>query len=163
MSITCTFQQINKDYNSTRSAADSSAAYSCNVRDGCGVITPVLEIVDSMSFNPADYTHVYIPSFHRTYWITEAKFINRKWVVTGQVDVLITYKNAILGSTQYVLRSSSEYDTLVTDNLVYRKCKTKFSYHYQPTNFVDPANIGSGGCFVVGVVGKESSSGMVTY
>ena len=163
MAISVTFYRIAKRVNSTRRTETASGAYSCNIRDGCGVLYPEIEILDSMSFNPSTFTHFEIPAFGRLYWITEAKFLNRKWFVTGKVDVLATYKAQILASTHFVLRSSSEYDTKLTDDLVYRKCETKMSVSVGSTGLGSPSDVGSGGSFVVGVVGIDSSAGMVTY
>lgn len=164
MAIAVTFLLIVKRYNSTDSQSDDAVTYeNCNIRDGCGILNPEIEVLDSMSFNPSGYTHMYIPAFGRTYWITEAKFMNRKWFVSGKVDVLITYKNWILNSSHFVLRSSSEFDTKITDDLVYRKCETKMSVSVGNTGLGSPTDVGSGGSFVVGVVGNDSSAGMVTY
>ena len=163
MSISVTFMTIYKKYNSTLSTPESSKAYECNIRDGCGVLYPEVEILDSMNFNPAMYTHMYIPAFGRTYWITEAKFLNRKWFISGKVDVLISYKSDILVSNHFVLRSSSEYDTKLIDDLVYRKCETKMAVTVGSTNLGSPSDVSSGGSFVVGVVGNDSSAGMITY
>lgn len=46
--------------------------------------------------NPSIYNYMYIPLFHRYYYITDITSIrNNLWRITGSVDVLMTYSNEI--------------------------------------------------------------------
>lgn len=165
MAVAVNFYNIKKMINSTAApaAGDGVMDVSCNVRDGCGILNPVLELLLPQSLtNIALINYAYIAAFNRYYWVDEAKYINRKWVFSMHVDVLGTYKAAIGAASRFVYRAQSEVDPMIIDDAVYRKCLTKTSITQTTTGLIPPTNL-ENGTFIVGIVGRDDAPGMVSY
>ena len=59
MSISITFySNFQKKDNSTLIPSGSGSVYSCTLKDGCGIIDPVIEI-DMGSISPASFNYAY--------------------------------------------------------------------------------------------------------
>ena len=72
------------------------------------VINPYLEIAGT---NLSQYNYMYIPDFHRYYFIKDVKNIYQNiWGVTAHVDVLYTYAGAIKQNKAVVDRTASGSD-----------------------------------------------------
>ena len=163
MAVTVNFYNASKAKNSTKIPTGAAASYACNVRDGCGVLHPVLELVDSgNTLNPSGWNMAGIPTYGRYYWIRECEYRNHKWIIYLDVDPLATYKTAIGALNRYVLRSSAESDPYVTDNLMVRKALTKYAVTSANTGLISPSELNSG-MFVVGILNGSVSTGMVSY
>ena len=153
------------------------------------VISPVVVLgSDDKTFQPL-YNYAYIPNLHRFYFIDDIVWKDGLWNVYLRVDTLATYKTAIRKSTQYVIRSSSNYDTNITDTfyktkeltLLDRVAVSKYngisddgtknvsykqfmSGSLQSTTYTDTNHFAKGissGKFVLGVVGNNATG--VTY
>ena len=163
MAVTVNFYTASKAKNSTKVPSGAAASYACNVRDGCGVLHPVLELVDSgNTLNPSAWNMAGIPTYGRYYWIKECEYRNHKWIIYLDVDPLSTYKSEIGSLSRYILRSASEQDPNITDNLMVRKAIPRFSITSSTTGLISPAEM-TNGMFVVGVLNNAASGGMVSY
>lgn len=59
---------------------------------------------------------MYIPEFDRYYFINDiASLHNNIWRISGHVDVLETYKTAILSNSAVIKRQESMYNTYLND------------------------------------------------
>lgn len=144
--------------------------FSCKLKAPCSIMQPVLQ------FNFADvyknslyYTnYAYIPDFHRYYYVTNWTYNGALAECTLKVDVLASFKTDITSSSQYVLRSASDYDGYIKDTKypVKAAAPTIVAGLYQE-NPLQPPTIGGvqlTGCFVLGIISDEPSiTGCVSY
>ena len=65
------------------------------------------------------FNYVYIPIFNRYYYVTDITSIkNKLWQMSLTVDVLMTYKEALLSCTGYIDRNENEYNGLIPDGMI---------------------------------------------
>ena len=65
------------------------------------------------------FNYVYIPIFNRYYYVTDITSIkNKLWQMSLTVDVLMTYKEALLACTGYIDRNENEYNGLIPDSMI---------------------------------------------
>ena len=160
------FTTFLKRQNSTAVPTFSADANECRLKAPCSVLHPVLELyaVDITVYESVIRTnYAYIPEFHRYYHISNWSFDDNLLICTLEVDVLATYKTAIKGSTQYVLRSSMQYDVNVPDAKYPIKTTAPTRSLGSIQNPLQPA-ASDYGCFVVGILNnRQSLTGCITY
>lgn len=103
MSISVIFSNDSKRENSTKQLS-MNISHNCNFKNGCSMLNPtlLLELYDDAF---PDYTAFKIGN--RYFNVTNIQSVrNNLFEITGKVDVLATYKQQILASTQYVSYSS---------------------------------------------------------
>ena len=88
----------------------------CSIKDVSSIINPYIEIAENLSVAP-QWNYCYIPAYNRYYWIVEWTWERGFWSAELSVDVLASYRENILDSTLYVLRSASNYDGNIIDKL----------------------------------------------
>ena len=64
------------------------------------------------------YNFCYIPDFNRYYFINDFRIIGRTILLSMHVDVLYTYRGAVLNSQCIAERSSSNYELMLEDTAV---------------------------------------------
>lgn len=122
----------------------------CSIKDVSSIINPYIEIADNLSVAPA-WNYCYIPAYNRYYWIIEWTWERGFWSAELSVDVLASYRENILDSTLYVLRSASNYDGNIIDKLYPTKIDNELIRVPLPQPWsvdVIPIN----GTFVIGVI-----------
>lgn len=113
----------NKKLNSTDRPTTSSAGaqrYSCLFLDSQSVMNPVVIIEDTkgMSEEMTTYNYAYIPKLMRYYFVSNCVVVdNSRFCYYLQVDVLASFREDILASTQYVLRSTNTYNDYIMDTM----------------------------------------------
>ncbi len=97
------------------------------LKEGCNVGEPVLKI----NYNPSlvNYNYCYIPEFGRYYYFVAPPTvtIGQEMIINLHVDVRKTYPNAIRNCTAHVIRSSSNYDVMIPDNMIINKVNNKIT------------------------------------
>lgn len=137
---------------------------SCELKDDTSVLNPVLifspSFLPTPAINPVSlYNYALINNFQRYYFITDWQYILGRWQATLRVDVLASYKSAIGGMQEYVVRSASSYNNNITDTYYPTLPKTT-----QITQRIEsPFN--STGVFVVGIISNDNANtlGAVNY
>ena len=88
----------------------------CDIYDSCDLYNPTL-IVKSNSVISSNY--LYIPNFNRYYFITD-KNLDKAGitVINCECDVLMSFKNDILNSTQLVIRSADTSNEKVKNSKI---------------------------------------------
>lgn len=87
--------------------------------DSLNVLTPTLllnintDISECIKFN-----YVYIPKTTRFYFITNISTVGGLIAIDCKVDVLMSFASDILNSSQYVVRSESDINGMLVDNLL---------------------------------------------
>lgn len=126
MNITL-YSSFYKRHNSTKlppvDPGLSAVTYNCYLLDATSITNPVITIEREAIERPFVYTfnYAYISDFNRYYFIDDITSVNNLWVFRMSVDVLASYKSAILSSSQYVVRSSSASDDNIVDSMYITK------------------------------------------
>jgi len=95
-------------------ALTSGGSYSCTLKDTTSVLNPVLILKTS---DPVyNYNYLYIQEFGRYYFINDIRSVNNNvWEISAHVDVLETYKTAILANNAVVKRQQNIYNLYLDD------------------------------------------------
>ena len=92
----------------------AGGTYSCTLKDTTSILNPVLIIRTSDAVY--NYNYLYIAEFQRYYFINDIKSVNNNvWEISAHVDVLETYKTAILANEAVIKRQSLKYNTYLND------------------------------------------------
>lgn len=128
-----------------------------NIFEPCEILAPVL-IISPNNYN-INYNYVKIPEFERYYFIKSWEFSGGRYYATCAVDVLASHKTQIGETTQYVLRSASEFNEYVIDTKYPQLARPVRKYIALST----PFKKFNSGNIVVGIIGGESSGTGVSY
>ena len=159
--------KFDKKVNSTLlpSASTPSVTLQCNVKTASSIINPVIELKE----NPIEYNYCYIEKFNRYYFISDIVYGIGTWIVSLNVDVLASFRSDILNSSQYILRSASNYNGDILDTMYGTKASgsNNYSVASASNNVVDPDYSISipnyfnkefeDGVFIIGVISNNSS------
>lgn len=151
------FNYAKKDNSTARPATSSGTKYSCAVKTGSSIITPVIEIsVDSL---PA-YNYAYIGNFKRWYFITNITYERGIWVLSLTCDVLASYREEIGTTRMFFERSSNRQQTALKDTLFPVTGNSQIN-----RNVFEYGNLMtfSSGTICVTVLSEASASGLSTY
>lgn len=147
------FYKINKKVNSTLIPSGSGTKVNVVLKSPSSIINPRFELNQYLDVN-----YCYVAEFNRYYFINEIRYENPLWVYSCNVDVLASFKAEIGASTKYVLRSASNYDLTIRDNLYPNKASFTNS-----VSTINPAIPFNSGYVVVGVLGNNSNNNGITY
>ena len=88
-----------------------------SLKKDCSILKPVLHVGTSQaSGNIFDYNYMYIAQFNRYYFIDDIVSVGQnRWEVSGHIDVLETYKNAILQQSAVIKRQEKLYNLYLND------------------------------------------------
>lgn len=172
MSFTLNLLTFTKRENSTKvpTQAQINAGYitQCYILDMTSVMEPTLRL--QMPSNPVGYNYAYMPDFGRYYHITDWSSDKDFWYATCTCDVLATYKSQIGASSEYVLRSASDYNTNILDELYPVTADISFKKGTFTAPGVSPENTEwipwpQYGTYIIGVVNNSTTikTGAVTY
>lgn len=158
MSFYIEFFRIAKKKNSTYVPDISTAvkAVNCTIKEGTGVLNPVITIADSSaSFNPSYWNYCRISSFGRYYWVSDWKNEDNLWTAQLKVDVLATYKGTIKDYNYYVVRSSTSFDGGIADALYPKKPQVNRQTVTGEPLWQIEQGFDVAGSYVVGIVNKQ--------
>lgn len=156
--MNATFYVFPKRSNSTKQPS-SGTDYNIEVKAPCNIINPEIKIASNA--NPTGYNYCYIPTWGRYYWVKNWTYSNSLWTASLAVDALASYRDQIGSSTEYVVRSSAQYDGTISDSLYPAKATVQSVTKAFQGGFAETI---SGGFFVIGFIAKAANSiGAVTY
>lgn len=155
------------------SASVPSVTYSCTARESVSVVNPIILIED-----PNDaligYNYAYIADWgKRYYFISDMILVNNHlYELHLSIDVLATYRTDIRNSSQFVMRSASNYNTNLIDTMYDMEgrkqsgAKSFFgTVKSLPAGLLTHSNYFNtditGGYFIIGVIGDNGTG--VTY
>ena len=118
--------------------------------------------------DPSDvpgYNYAYIPSLSRYYFITDWYYTRGFWNAALAVDVLASNRDDILSSTQYVARSTSNFDSALIDTSYPATGNAKHDTRGMSPSVMWGGDISTNtGTIVLGVICSDTDSiGAVTY
>ena len=120
MAVPIYLYKFTKKLNSTSTPAVTVVpdAYNCVFLDAQSIMNPVIEIEDTalIGTEMMEYTYAYISTLSRYYFISNIVLVdNIRYTYYLQVDVLGSFKEDILNSRQYILRSTDHYNDYLID------------------------------------------------
>lgn len=141
---------------------------SVKLKSPCSVLQPVIELSwqPSSQATLAQVNYVYIPDFSRYYFVVKTVFNGTLADIYLKVDALASWKTAITGTSQYVLRSASNWNGAIKDTQYPLKAVLPDHsgvYGTQNPNPFQPSGNNTLGSFVVGVIQKGCPFGTVSY
>lgn len=90
--------------------------FSVTLKEGTSILRPVLILASTSQAPITGYNYMYISDFGRYYFIDDVKSIhNNMWEVSAHVDVLETYKTAILANSAVIRRQTAQYNLYLDD------------------------------------------------
>ena len=153
-----TFYVFAKRSNSTKRPSGGTD-YNIEVKAPCNIINPEIKIASNA--NPTGYNYCYIPTWGRYYWVKNWTYYNSLWTASLVVDALASYRDQIGSSTEYVVRSSAQYDGTISDSLYPAKATVQSVTNAFQGGFAETIREGF---FVIGFIAKVANSiGAVTY
>ena len=152
------FYQFAKRTNSTK-RPDGGQEFGIDLKAPCNIIDPEIKIATQN--DPTGYNYCYLPTFSRYYWVKNWTYANGLWAASLTVDTLASYRDQIGNSTEYVTRSSAQYDGTISDGLYPASAKVQSVTIAFQGGFAETI---SGGFFVIGFIAKAANSiGAITY
>lgn len=93
----------------TKSVTDIATATG-NLREGCNILDPVIEIESSLEADILGrVNYAYIDEFHRYYYVTDISLdVTGLWLFSMHVDVLMSYATEIRQQNAIVARQEKE-------------------------------------------------------
>lgn len=151
--------KVTKEVNSTyKPSIIESDFLEVQLKDCTSLLTPTFEIYNTDITGLSEVNYVVAKEFNRCYWITNITFTSNNIAeLECKEDVLATYREQILNSTQFVMRSESEYSNAYTDPVLPMQAFVEESYSTQTIKEFKK------GFFVLGVGGGESLLGTNFY
>ena len=88
-----------------------------SLKKDCSILKPILHLGTSqVSGNIFEYNYMKIPQFNRYYFIDDIVSIGQnRWEISGHIDVLETYKSAILAQDAVIKRQEKLYNLYLND------------------------------------------------
>lgn len=163
------YSGFSKDVNSTkRPSTEASTVSNCTIFEPCSILHPAFILSPVGGDNVYRYvTYCYVPSWARYYWVTDREYIDGRFIIKCDIDVMATYKTEIGLTTQFVVRSASQSNAKITDTAYPLNGdigESVLSYSNLTAPFTDTISSGS---FIVGIVGEADSNvasfGAVNY
>lgn len=137
---------------------------SVQLKDSTGIMNPILLInpnnaAFSTPFVPSGFNYAHIPSFGRYYFVNDWTWRNGLWECSLAVDVLASFKTSIGAMSEYVLRSSSQFETSISD--ITYPVTTNYAVTRAPVDL----NLDMVGFYVLGIISNSSavSEGAISY
>lgn len=153
-----TFYQFAKRTNSTMRPSGGKG-FGIDLKAPCNIIDPEIKIATQS--DPTWYNYCYLPTFSRYYWVKNWTYSDGLWTASLTVDTLASYRDQIGNSTEYVTRSSAQYDGTISDGLYPASAKVQSVTTAFQGGFAETI---SGGFFVIGLIAKAANSiGAITY
>ena len=147
MSIKANFYRFTKQVDSTERPTGSGTELDIVLKDAVTITAPVIQLAKTSHF----YNYCFIPYFDRYYFVQTTTILSNDLVEYSlSEDVLATWKNEILASSCYVLRSASDYNLKLVDDTWTHT--TDFS---ETVNTINLPNYNEDGCYIMTVVNNE--------
>ena len=84
------------------------------LRDECSIETPVI-LIETTPEIMSTCNYMYIEEFNRYYFVKKDIVRNNLWRITGDVDVLSSFKNEIKNSFALIVRNENNINYFLTD------------------------------------------------
>ena len=163
-----TLYTFSKKPNSTARPSGSGTEFDCQIKAPSSIISPIIQL--SKASNPTNFNYAYIPDWNRYYFISDITYGIGLWILSLRVDVLASFKDDILATSQYILRNANNYNDDILDTLYPTKAGANYNIATaggvtDPDNQISFPNYFNAtytdGFFIIGVISNNNSG--VTY
>lgn len=114
MSLTVTLMNNGSPVEKIGKVLTGNTDFSCVIKDVTSILRPKIELTSAS--NLSGYNYMYISDFSRYYFIDDIVSLhNNRWEISGHIDVLETYKTAILNNTAVVRRQQNQFNLYLDD------------------------------------------------
>lgn len=93
------------------------ASLTGNLREGCSVIDPVIQIEGFNHSIVNQFNYVMIAEFGRYYFVKDIKFIGKITEITLHVDVLSSWQTQLKSLNAIIARSDNKYNLYLQDGI----------------------------------------------
>lgn len=158
-----TFYSFYKKPNSTAIPTGSGLTTAGTVVEPFSTTEPVLDFfIDFYAVTLKNANYAYIPTFDRYYFIDRQIFTDGKWRIYMSVDVLASWKESILNTSEYVLRNEYNNDPYIVDTTYPVKAGPTVQSVTIPELFSPD---GSSNVYVLGILSAKNNvgTGGITY
>lgn len=108
------------------------------LKDGCSVLSPSVVLTGE---NLSNFNYMYIPEFHRYYFITGITSVKKGlWQIDGHCDVLESYKDSIKENVAIIKRQESIWDLYLNDEKFKAESTNKTATILFPNNLFNTVN-----------------------
>ena len=154
MSFNVQFFALAKRPNSTArpNLLGGSTYTNVQLKGPCSIRSPEIVIQMASGADPIGFNYCYIDNFDRYYFVNDWTNDGYNWIADLVEDELATWKDAIGSSTQYILRSSYDYDGDIIDNLYPAKGDTRIEKSWGSTTL----GTVTGGWYVLGIQNRDT-------
>lgn len=121
------------------------------LKNNTSVRNPVIQLKLADYDNARQCNYCYIQDFSRYYYIDDIRIVNAIIEISMTVDVLESYKDDILNSTQLVARQENKKNYSIIDNRLPMCSDVSITCHYPDETFDEFTT--SEGFFVLGTTG----------
>lgn len=156
------YTDFKKMNNSTKKPEDDtlpSITYDGWFKEATSINTPVMQIDITPKTTPLDFVYCYIEDLGKYYFVQDiVSRTNKIWDYYLVEDCLATWRDKILNSSQYVIRSlmTKTDKSFVDDQMV---LSADYEYHdVKIDGFIDTSTV-TDGCFCLGIQKDGSESG----
>jgi hypothetical protein len=156
------YTDFKKMNNSTKKPKDGtlpSITYDGWFKEATSINTPVMQIDITPKTTPLDFVYCYIEDLGKYYFVQDiVSRTNKIWDYYLVEDCLATWRDKILNSSQYVIRSlmTKTDKSFVDDQMV---LSADYEYHdVKIDGFIDTSTV-TDGCFCLGIQKDGAESG----
>lgn len=104
------------------------------LRDGASIVDP--EILVEFDGSLTDVNYMYIPEFHRYYFITNViSDANKLWRIYAHCDVLKSFSEGILNCTGVIARQENDWNLFLNDPAFKVYCNPRLQVANFPNKF----------------------------
>lgn len=123
----------------------------CVLKDGCSIISPVLEIKTATRPN---YNYAYISEFGRYYYVDDWSYYRGLWSCSLNVDVLTSWRTQILDTEAFIEYSSSIYSNNIIDSRM-MVSEQKFYKNWQEPE--EDSWYSVEGCYILSIISTDAN------
>lgn len=135
--MTLTLYTNTSEVNAVNKTLTELSSLTGTLREQSSVIDPVITVSESDAYI-ASVNYAYIPDFGRYYFITDVTSVrNNLLQLSMHVDVLYSFKDAILGNSAIIERNAHEYDLKLNDGLFQTQQNPRIEQYSFPAGFTD--------------------------
>lgn len=116
--MTIIFYKTLSKPNEINKVLQNSFTITGNFKTDTDIIKPIIKVLNTTDFNIFDYNYCYISELKRYYFIEDITILADKlFFISLSLDVLYTYKNAILSSVANISRYSQNVQSSKKDTI----------------------------------------------
>ena len=116
--MTISFYKTLSKPNEINKVLQNSFTITGNFKTDTDIIKPIIKVLNTTDFNIFDYNYCYISELKRYYFIEDITILADKlFFISLSLDVLYTYKNAILSSVGNISRYSQNVQSSKKDTI----------------------------------------------